>query len=76
MPQDWSIDLFPSADEDDIVYVTARNGTATLYAAARVTHKRRRVLVSMSGWETPDGTPVDDKRLTYRAMDLVRDSAR
>lgn len=76
MSQNWSLDLFPSDNEDDIVYVVAKNGTDTLFGVAKIRHRKKGVSVTLSQWETPDGAPVDDKNLTNRAIDLVRDSSR
>ncbi len=60
-----SIDGYRSASEPDVAYVTVTTVEGeTLYAAVRVTVKRRRVRADVSHFETPDGEYVDDASLT------------
>lgn len=62
------IEGYRSADESDILYITATTVDGeTLYATARVKSRGNRKRVSLSAFETPEGITVEDRRLARMA---------
>ena len=62
------------SDGNDLVYLTATRSDVDnpLYAAARVTKKRQRIVVELSEWQNEDGVTVDLPRLTAKVKKDLR----
>lgn len=62
------------SDGNDLIYLTATREDVDypIYAAARITKKRQRIVVELSEWQNDDGVTADLPRLTAKVRKDLR----